>query len=83
MSRSLLLYIRFKYNQHLSLILTGGPGSGKWSLCQKVVQEADGWVSLSVGKVLRTAADAAATAEDKDIRKAMVAGDMVDKVMAL
>ncbi|CAH1396662.1 unnamed protein product [Nezara viridula] len=35
----------------------GGPGSNKWSLCQKVIKRANGWVHLSVGRLLRAASE--------------------------
>ncbi|XP_024082125.1 adenylate kinase isoenzyme 5 isoform X4 [Cimex lectularius] len=37
--------------------VVGGPGSNKWSLCQKVVRRANGWVHLSVGRLLRVASE--------------------------
>lgn len=63
--------------------LKGGPGSNKSALCGKAVRQAAGWVSLSVGRLLRAAADAtdSAASDDKpDIRKAIVAGDLVPQV---
>ncbi|XP_054283474.1 uncharacterized protein LOC129000537 [Macrosteles quadrilineatus] len=66
----------------------GGPGSNKSTLCSKAVRQAQGWVSLSVGRMLRAAADVQegpVASDTQEIRKAIVAGDLVtqDPVLQL
>ncbi|KAG8334577.1 hypothetical protein J6590_087066 [Homalodisca vitripennis] len=66
--------------------IIGGPGSNKSSLSQKAVRHASGWVSLSVGRLLRAAAETsegAASEDAQDIRKAIVAGEMVEQDVVL
>lgn len=66
-------------------MLTGGPGSNKSSLCQKVVRQAPGWVHLSLGRLLRAAAEAdqAETDDSEGIRQAVSVGEMVDRVSTI
>lgn len=66
------------------VMFTGGPGSNKSALCGKAVRGAPGWVSLSVGRLLRAlaeASDTAASDDHQDVRKSISAGDFVPQVL--
>ncbi|BES89274.1 Adenylate kinase [Nesidiocoris tenuis] len=64
----------------------GGPGSNKWSLCQKVVRKANGWVHLSLGRLLRVASeptDPRQAADSGLIMAHIAAGTLVPEAVVL
>ncbi|XP_014253502.1 adenylate kinase isoenzyme 5 isoform X2 [Cimex lectularius] len=66
--------------------VVGGPGSNKWSLCQKVVRRANGWVHLSVGRLLRVASeptDPRQAADSGMIMQHIASGHLVPQAVAL
>ncbi|XP_073987674.1 adenylate kinase isoenzyme 5 [Rhodnius prolixus] len=66
--------------------IIGGPGSNKWTLCQKVVRKASGWVHLSVGRLLRVASeptDPRQAADSGLIMAHIAAGNLVPQAVVL
>ena len=64
----------------LTALSAGGPGSNKSSLCQKAVRQAPGWAHISVGRLLRAAAENTHGNDAHLVRQSISAGEMVQPV---
>lgn len=62
----------------------GGPGSNKAVICSRAVTQRPGWIHISIGRVLRAAAEPSPTKTDSQvIRQAISSGEMVPQEIVL
>ncbi|XP_018895600.2 adenylate kinase isoenzyme 5 [Bemisia tabaci] len=67
--------------------IVGGPGSNKFTLCQKAIRKAHGWIHISVGQLLRSLLETtnASQVPDNQLKNIIARGDLApsEQVMHL